>query len=514
VDADVIDRAFLGRAGAAVVVLLAAISVVAATPAPASAHTISGPRPTNFLTNLGAVTPRVPGVTVHVVDLGNKLELTNRTSTDVVVLGYFGEPYLRIGPRGVFENLRSPATYLDKTRLGTTPVPAIALHTGPTTPPEWRRVSGGHTAIWHDHRIHWMGTSPPLAVRRDPGAFHTVNPRWTVALVYGARPVAITGSLDWVPGPSGWPWLAPALALFALGCVVALRRRAALAIAAVVVVVGVDLAHTITAEVARPGSQLAKTVQFFGDNFVSVIVWVAAAITIWGLRRARVEARYGLLLVGAMVALVSGVSDLSYLWKSQLPTIGPHVLARAEVVTELGLGFGLAVGALMLLWRATPRGTTHTDHDPRWVERMVGDLDDTAVDALCGRLVADEVIPLALADVAARAVPAIEAFGDGGLAFVVLAADQIGSHAWSLTAGVRDLRVQRGTPAPVRAEVRTTFPALLQLLAGARTLEESIAAGRLDVNGDPALIAAIEPFLHPDAPDAPDTVAVRPVASV
>ena len=159
--------------------------------------------------------------------------------------------------------------------------------------------------------------------------------------MYGAHPVAITGSLDWVPGPSGWPWLAPVLALFAIGCAVALRRRARPAIATVVVIVGVDLAHTITAEVARPGSQLAKTVQFFGDNFVSVIVWVAAAIHDLGAAGGcSGRARYGLLLVGSMVVLVSGVSDLSYLWKSQLPTIGPHVLARVEVATNSGSDSG------------------------------------------------------------------------------------------------------------------------------------------------------------------------------
>jgi len=125
----------LRRAGARVVVMVvvivATITAVVATSGPASAHTLSGPRPTNFRTTLRAVTPRIAGVEVRVVDLGNKLRLTNRTPIDVVVLGYDGEPYLRVGPRGVYENLRSPATYLNRTRTGSSPVPDIASRARP-----------------------------------------------------------------------------------------------------------------------------------------------------------------------------------------------------------------------------------------------------------------------------------------------------------------------------------------------------------------------------------------------
>jgi hypothetical protein len=205
---------------------------------------------------------------------------------------------------------------------------------------------------------------------------------------------------------------------------------------------------------------------------------------------------------------VSGLSDLSSLWKSQLATAGPYPLARAEVAAGLGLGVGVVAGALAALRRSVPRPDERDARDPRWAERLVGDLDDEAVSVVCSRMVADEVIPIALTGLAARAAPARAKFGNDALVFVVLAQDQIGSHVWSITAGTRDLRVQRGTPAPARAELRTTFPAFLQLLAGTRTLEESVLAGRLDLGGDSALVAAVEPYLHPEAAGA------RPVASV
>ncbi|HTK16145.1 MAG TPA: hypothetical protein VL769_07105 [Acidimicrobiia bacterium] len=487
---------------------VAAIAVVVALAAPATAHTVSGPRPTNYRTTLQSVAPRVSGVHVRIVDLGNKLEVTNRSPKDLFVLGYDGEPYLRIGPRGVYENLRSPATYLNRTRAGTTPVPDVARHTRASTAPRWHRVSSGTTVTWHDHRIHWMGTSPPAVVQREPGAFHRLKARWTVPLRYEGRPMLISGRLDWVPGPSGRPWLPVITGLGAVGFAAAYRKRTGLAIAVVVAMVGIDLAHTITAEAMRSGTELGKTVQFFGDNFVSVVVWVAAGLTIRGLRRGAVVARYGLVLVGGMVALVTGLSDLSTLWKSQLATAGPFPLARAEVAAGLGLGLGVATGALAALRTSASARRTRDTRDPRWVERLVADLDDEAVSVVCSRMSAEEVIPIALAGLASRAVAVQAELGSGALVFVVLAEDQIGAHIWSLTAEPRGLRVRRGTPAPIRAELRTTFPSFMQLLGGTRTLSVLAAAGRVEVTGDAALVDAVEPYFPADAAGA------RPVATV
>ncbi len=486
--------------------VIAAAAVVFVTPAPASAHTLSGPRPTDFRTSIDAVVPAVPGLTVRVVDLGNKLELTNRTARDVTVIGYDGEPFLRVGPDGVFENLRSPATYLNRTRAATGTVAPEALQATPTTPPDWHRVSGGHSAIWHDHRIHWMGAGLPPAVRADPGHFHGIR-RWSVPLRDGAVAVSVRGSLDWAPGPSGLPWVPLILALLALAFAAVISRRAVPAVVAVVVLVAGDAAHTIAAEIARPGSSLAKTAQFLGDNFVSVLVWVFAGLTVAALARRRAEALYGIVLVGAMVALVSGVTDLSYLWSSQLPGVGPDVLGRAEVAVALGLGVGLAAGALWALRRSAPEPRTRDDAGARGVGQLVRGLDEHELDLVCSRLDAAEMIPLALREIAARASGVSGVFGSDGLVFVVLAEDEIGSHVWSLTAGparagARPLRVQRGAPAPARAQVRTTFPAFLQIVGGTQTLDQCAAAGRLDVVGDRALVGSIEPFLAQPEPAA------------
>ena len=350
--------------------------------APASAHTASGPRPTNYLTTLGSISPRIPGVTVRVVELGNKLELTNRTRTDVVVLGYDGEPYLRVGPRGLYENLRSPATYLNRTRAGTTPFPRSRR-----APARRRRRAGiasrvrtprsGTTTAFTG----WERRRPP-SCSDDPGAFHTIDPAVDGRVPLrradrgGARPARLGSRAERV----------------AVGvarrsrCSRSVRRGRARAAARPrsprSSCSSVSTWRTRSARKSRgAGTQLAKTVQFFGDNFVSVIVWVAAAITIWGLLapagrsalrraarrrdgRAR-ERRHA-------TSRTSG--------SRSCPTVGPHVLARAEVVdrarARLRAGGGRARSRLR---RSTPRCRARAAHDPRWLERLVAGLDDDEV---------------------------------------------------------------------------------------------------------------------------------------
>ncbi len=132
---------------------LISVVVLVAPARPASAHTVSGMGANNWKTTLVGISPPQPGLRVRVVEGGSRIQLT-ATAAEVTVLGYEGEPYLRIGPTGVYENTRSPAAYLNCSRNGC-PVPARA---DPLARPVWDRISGGPTARWHDHRIHWMGS--------------------------------------------------------------------------------------------------------------------------------------------------------------------------------------------------------------------------------------------------------------------------------------------------------------------------------------------------------------------
>jgi hypothetical protein len=253
------------------------------------------------------------------------------------------------------------------------------------------------------------------------------------------------------------------------------------------VLVAVDIVHSIAYEMGRPGSVLARVGQFFGGNFVSVAVWIAAIAVIIGLAQKRTEALYGAVLVGLMVALVGGATDLSSLWKSQLPTVGPAWLTRVGVVVSLGLGLGIAVGALIRAIR-TERAMPKAESES-WLAALVGGLDDSAVEQIAEKLDADDVIAIALGDLAKRAQPVAEQCGDGSIVFVV------DGDPWSLSPREGAFSVAHARVEPVGYEAHLTFARLLQVLAGTR---------RLDADGE--LAELLLPYLaeSPASSSSPD----------
>jgi hypothetical protein len=301
-------------------------------------------------------------------------------------------------------------------------------------------------------------------------------------MFHGQTRVLVNGTLDWVPGPSGLGWWPLAIALFIVGLLAGIWRRGLRVLALLIgVLVVVDAAHAIAFEMGRPGSALARVGQFFGGNFVSVAVWLAAIVVIIGLVRKRPEALYGAVLVALMVALVGGATDLSALWKSQLPTVGPAWIARVEVVLALALGLGVAVGAVVHALRIE-RGTARAKAEP-WLLALVDGLDDDAVAQIAAKLDPDDVSRIALHDLATRAGPISEQLQSGAIVFVV------DGEPWSLTG----TDVERGRVEPVAAEIEITFPRLLQVLAGTRPLEAD------SVRGDVALVGALKPYLSETA---------------
>jgi hypothetical protein len=304
-----------------------------------------------------SVSPPVRGVHVKVIDIGQRLELTNTSGHDVVVPGYDGEPYLRVGPRGVFENRRSPATYLNRsfTITGAPPKDADS-----SAPPEWVRLSGADHVSWHDHRAHFMGRSEPPEVQRDPGSEHRID-TFTLVFRTGSGPMTVTGQLRWVPGPAVWPFLAGALVL-AAAVVAASRRRAAGVFAVILLVLtAAELLHVV----GLWGGSSAGALTKLGQSAYSLAGVALGVLALAWLRRRGVDSAVPLvLLAGIFLCVAGGLADVTTLGHSQLPTTLPRTLARTLVAVTLGGGAGLAAAAALRL-RPAP-------HDRRARPRTVG----------------------------------------------------------------------------------------------------------------------------------------------
>jgi hypothetical protein len=208
--------------------------LLGASPALAMGAAIEVPTPvndqgsnSNYRSNITAVTPSVPGLSVQVLEFADRLVLTNHTGKTVTIYGYDGEPYARVLADGTVQrNVRSPATYLNQSFYGDINVPAIA---DPSAPPKWEVLDRTGQFEWHDHRIHY--TSPAVPPQVKDRSKRTLVFDWKVPIAVGASKGAVAGQLFWTPENSKTPVaaivLGIAIVVGGLAFVVFVRRRRA-----------------------------------------------------------------------------------------------------------------------------------------------------------------------------------------------------------------------------------------------------------------------------------------------
>lgn len=247
----------------------------------------------------------------------------------MVVLGYLGEPVLRIDGRGVTVNAASP------TAAAAALLPKHDRHVG------WERRSGA-TAVWRDPRLQQL----PAGIE---------HARWAIPLVVDGRRTRIVGELQRVPRPTLWPWLLLVLALLAGGSLLALGRDTQRLRSGCVLLGGVaTVAAIVTAagfafEAHATGSRVAAV-------YLLLFALAGAGAAIWGPREVRVAAAAWLGLVGLMAGLAYGQVFLHGVVLSVLPV----TVSRAAAA--LAVGFGAAACLLGGLFYArlesAPRPST------------------------------------------------------------------------------------------------------------------------------------------------------------
>jgi hypothetical protein len=331
----------------------AALALVLVGATPAAAHTITGVAPTNYRSEIVGVNPKWAGVSVRLLDLGNRVELVNNGRADVVVLGYQGEPYLRVGPGGVFENRRSPSVALNKVTATAATTSTTVPHSNADAlaPPEWRRTGDGNSVRWRDRRTRWEGPAP-AAVSAAPNQTQVVVPQWLIGLRRGAADASVSGRITYVPGPSPTPWLALAVVFLAATAAAGLLSRWGAAMsAALAVLIAVDVVHSFGIAAASHDPVLVQIGRVVLGGIVATLGWVVGAASMGPLQDEREGGVVGAAVAGFLLAAFSGVGDFTTLTKSQVPYAFSSSAARAAVAVTMGLGFGLALAALLVFRR-------------------------------------------------------------------------------------------------------------------------------------------------------------------
>lgn len=341
----------LRRCVALTSVTLLALSALAT---PAAAHG-RGSDATNYSSVITA-TPDLPGLTWEIHNGDEFLSVENTSDQEVVIGGYSNEPYLRIGPEGVFENRLSEAVYLNADRYGAVEVPDFADR---TAEPQWVRVADGPAYAWHDHRIHWMSTALPQVVAPDPSVQTEVFPDgWTVPFTHGGDAYEVAGDLTWVPPTAPWPWLLGALVLTSAALIglrtspssedrwPALARPAAVVLGAVTLLNVTNLVDDLFASPVPITTQLLPAAQ----TLLFLVIAAFGAIRGWQAGTGAFTA----LGVGAGALFIGqGVLYLSVLSSSQSASVFPIWVSRAAVAASIAqvipLGIVTVIGTRRLL---------------------------------------------------------------------------------------------------------------------------------------------------------------------
>jgi hypothetical protein len=313
----------------------AALAVVA-TPVVAHADPAG---PTDFRSEITRLDPPTDAVTASIVGGDAFVLLEVAPGTEVVVVGYAGEPYLWFRPDGsVAENASSPARYLNEERFGGDVPDGV----DPDAPPEWIEVGSGAHA-WHDHRAHRMDRGRPPGA--EPG---DVVLDGVIPLVVDGRPVDLHVTSTLLAAPSPWPWVLLALGA---GVAVVLAGRRSTHAAAVVTTLTAGIALVVgTWQFRSLPAETGPSITWWALPLTAL---VAAAIALGTAGRPGITST-GALAVAGVQLVVWGWQRRDGLTRALLPTDAPAWLDRLATALALGVGVaavvvaGLTLGAL---WR-------------------------------------------------------------------------------------------------------------------------------------------------------------------
>ena len=299
--------------------------MVLAAPGAASAHVRIGTLAVDVRVSLTGLRPSPQGAyALSVSEADRALHLTVRSGHRLIVLGYLGEPVLRIDAQGVAVNLGSPTA----AAAGLVTKGELAGKRG-----GWVLRRGERTAVWRDPRLQTLPN-------------HVARAAWSIPILVDGRSERITGELQRAPRPGLGPWLLVVLASGSLGGLGAIgrnRRRiraSCTAFGAAAVIAGVVAAAGPAFEADSSGMRVAAVYEL-------LLAVGGAGFAIWGPPEMRVVAIGWLGLLGLIGGLACGQVFLHGFVLSVLPA------AFTRTAAALAIGFGAAGSLLAGLFYAS-----------------------------------------------------------------------------------------------------------------------------------------------------------------
>ena len=285
-------------------VVLAAMLAALVCPAAAGAHIRSGAVAVDYRVTVS----RVPsGVSARVYPGDRAVRLTAAAGHTVVVLGYLGEPFLRVDSHGVTLIRSSPTAASTRSQLR----------------------SSGRSVVWHDARLGGL----PAGTRMGG---------WAIPLVVDGRRTALAGELERVQVPSPWPWLALGVPFVAAAALVLWRRRPkSLELAAIVLgaLIGASIGATAGGFALDANASEGRWVEAGNE-----VVFAAVGLAVLARGRWQTKA----LAAGALglLGLAVGVSKIPVFTHGVVLSVLPAEAARMTVAVMLwASAAAAAVGA-------------------------------------------------------------------------------------------------------------------------------------------------------------------------
>jgi hypothetical protein len=158
------------------------------------------------------------------------LFVRNETGRVLLVRGRAGEPMLRIGPKGVEANLRSPSYYTSAAQT----IARVPRRADVSASPRWKRVSMQPVWAWLEYRA---AVDPEMQQRDLLGSDRRTILDWESPMMLAGRPLEVSGTVEWRPpvtptsSPSGEnnlvPWWVASAVMVAAGLMFSSARRKA-----------------------------------------------------------------------------------------------------------------------------------------------------------------------------------------------------------------------------------------------------------------------------------------------